>query len=68
VLIAGNGVVAVGVDLEQAILRLELVEHWAKMVLLAAPLGGVKPVPGDDVQKLLEARTKAGLRKAARLG
>jgi L-fuculose-phosphate aldolase len=66
VLIAGNGVLAVGVDLEQAFLRLELVEHWAKMVLAAAPLGGVKPVPGDDVKKLLEARTKAGLGKAAR--
>lgn len=66
VLLAGNGVVAVGVDLEQAFLRLELVEHWAKMVIAAAPLGGAKPVPGDDVKKLLEARTKAGLGKAGR--
>lgn len=66
VLLAGNGVVAVGIDLEQAFLRLELVEHWAKMVVAAAALGGVKPLPGDDVKKLLEARTKAGLGKAGR--
>ena len=65
-LIAGNGVVAVGVDLEQAFLRLELVEHYASMIIAAAPLGGVVALPDGDVQKLLEARTKAGLGKLAR--
>lgn len=66
VLLAGNGALAVGVDLEQAFLRLELVEHWAKIVVAAAPLGGAKALPADDVKKLLEARTKAGLGRAAR--
>jgi L-fuculose-phosphate aldolase len=66
VLLAGNGALAVGVDLEQAFLRLELVEHWAKIVIAAAPLGGAKALPADDVKKLLEARTKAGLGRAAR--
>jgi len=68
VLLAGNGVLAVGVDLEQAFLRLELVEHWAKMIVAAAPLGGVAALPGDDVKKLLDARTKAGLGRAGRGG
>lgn len=66
VLLAGNGVVAVGTDLEQAFLRLELVEHWAKILVAAAALGGAQPLPADDVKKLLDARTKAGLGKAAR--
>lgn len=66
VLLAGNGVVSVGADLEQALLRLELVEHWAKIAIAAAPLGGAQPLPADDVKKLLEARTKAGLGKAGR--
>ncbi len=66
VLLAGNGVIVVGADLEQALLRLELVEHWAKIALAAAALGGAQPLPADDVKKLLEARTKAGLGKAAR--
>ncbi len=66
VLLAGNGILAVGADLEQALLRLELVEHWAKMVIAAAPLGGVTPLPSDDVKKLLEARAKAGLGRAGR--
>lgn len=65
-LLAGNGVLAVGDDLEQAFLRMELVEHYARMVLLAAPLGGVQPLPADLVDKLLAARTKAGLGKAGR--
>lgn len=68
VLVAGNGVVAVGSDLEMAWLRLELVEHYAAMLIAAAPLGGVVALPDGDVQKLLEARTKAGLGKAARRG
>jgi L-fuculose-phosphate aldolase len=65
-LLAGNGVLTVGVDLEQAFLRMELVEHYARMVVLAAPLGGVTPLPDADVTRLLEARTKAGLGRAAR--
>lgn len=65
-LLAGNGVVVVGRDLEQAYLRLELVEHWARMASLALPLGGVEPLPHADVVKLLEARTKAGLGRRGR--
>ncbi|MBI1946015.1 MAG: class II aldolase/adducin family protein [Deltaproteobacteria bacterium] len=65
-LLAGNGVLVVGVDLEQAYLRLELVEHYARILVAAAALGGPAPLPADDVKKLLEARTKAGLGRAAR--
>jgi L-fuculose-phosphate aldolase len=65
-LLAGNGVLTVGVDLEQAFLRLELVEHYARILVAAAPLGGPSALPSDDVKKLLEARTKAGLGRAAR--
>ncbi|HEY1100338.1 MAG TPA: class II aldolase/adducin family protein, partial [Myxococcota bacterium] len=66
VLLAANGALTVGVDLEQAFLRLELVEHWAKIVVASAHLGGMVALPADDVKKLLEARTKAGLGRAAR--
>ena len=66
VLLAGNGVLTVGVDLEQAWLRMELVEHYARILVAAAPLGGPRPLPADDVKKLLDARTKAALGRAAR--
>jgi L-fuculose-phosphate aldolase len=65
-LLAGNGVVVVGADLEQALLRLELVEHAAKIVAAATALGGVVPLPAGDVEKLLAARAQAGLGKAGR--
>lgn len=60
-LLAGNGVLALGADLEQAYLRLELVEHLCKIAHAAKPLGGPRPVPQEFLQKLLEARKKAGL-------
>lgn len=60
-LLAGNGVIAVGVDLEQAYLRLELVEHLCRISSYAKPLGGPKPLPQELLTSLLEARKKAGL-------
>jgi L-fuculose-phosphate aldolase len=66
VLVAANGVVTVGVDLEQAYLRMELVEHYARMMVLAASLGGVTALPDTCVAKFLDARTKAGLGRAGR--
>lgn len=66
VLLAGNGVLAVGEDLEQAYLRLELCEHYARIVSHALPLGGPEPLPRQDVEALLAARTRAGLGRAGR--
>ncbi len=60
-LIAGNGVVTWGTSLEQALLRMELVEHYAKILTVAKQLGPVQALPEGDVVKLLEARKKAGL-------
>jgi L-fuculose-phosphate aldolase len=59
VLIANHGAMAWGVDLEQAYLRLELVEHLAQIALHAERAGGVKPLPDGALGPLLEARRKA---------
>ncbi len=59
--IAGNGVLTWGPDLETAWLRMELVEHLARMALAAAPLGGVKRLPEAMVSDLVGRRAKAGL-------
>ncbi len=61
VMIAGNGVLAWGPDLELAYLRLELVEHVAKIAHHSHNLGGVQQLPQDMVQALLAKRQKAGL-------
>lgn len=60
-LLAGNGALTLGADLSQALLRMELVEHYAKILTAARALGEVAPLAAADVTKLLEARKKAGL-------
>jgi L-fuculose-phosphate aldolase len=60
-LLGGNGALTLGADLAQALLRMELVEHYAKILHLALGFGPVAPLPGADEQKLLDARKKAGL-------
>lgn len=62
VLMAGNGVLTWGPDLTTAWLRLELVEHLARIALTAEPLGGVRRLPAEMVEALLGSRAKAGLR------
>jgi L-fuculose-phosphate aldolase len=61
VMIGGNGVFAWGKTLEQAFLRLELVEHLAQICLKTLPLGGPKLLSIGDVQTLLKKRAEAGL-------
>ena len=65
VLLASHGVLAWGADLEQAYLRLELVEHLARIALEAERAGGLRPLPDAALGPLLEARRKAGLGAAA---
>lgn len=65
VLLGNHGVLAWGKDCETALLRLELVEHLARIAIAAAPLGGVEPLPDSAIQPLLAARAKAGIGRAA---
>lgn len=62
VLLGGNGVLAAGPDLETAYLRVELVEHYARILGLCQ--GGVGPVASLDeamTRRLVELRRAAGL-------
>ena len=65
VLLGNHGVIAWGKDCETALLRLELVEHLAKIAIAAAPLGGVEPLPESAIEPLLAARAKANIGRAA---
>ena len=60
-LLQNHGVVTVGPDLETAFLRMELVEHLAKIQLVAQQLGGASYIPHGDIEHLMGARAKAGL-------
>ena len=61
VLLGNHGVLAWGEDVEQAYLRLELVEHLAQIALHAERAGGMKPLPEPAIAALLESRRNAGL-------
>lgn len=61
VMIAGNGIFSWGKTLEQAFLRMELVEHLAKILLSSATLGGPKLLSATQVASLLKKRNDAGL-------
>lgn len=61
VLLVGNGVLSVGRDLEEAYLRAELVEHYARVLAAAKQLGGPAPLSGAEMNRLLELRRSAGL-------
>ncbi len=63
VILANHGVLTVGKDLEQAYLRMELVEHLARMQLVARQLGATQmsALTDGQLQELLKSRTKAGL-------
>lgn len=63
VLVAGNGVFTWGDDAEQAFLRMELVEHLARIAHIA---GAPPTLPADMVETLLAKRTAAGLGPEAR--
>ena len=65
-LLANHGVLTVGTDVEQAYLRMELVEHLAKITLAARTIGRVNALPDAEVAALLEKRTAAGLGPVAR--
>jgi L-fuculose-phosphate aldolase len=64
-ILGNHGVIAWGADPEQALLRLELVEHLARIAIAAAPLGGVEPLPDAAIAPLLAARAKANIGRAA---
>lgn len=66
-LMANHGAVAYGNDVWQAFDRMETLEHTAKIVMLARSLGEAQSLSGENIEKLVNIREKAGyLTKAAR--
>jgi L-fuculose-phosphate aldolase len=60
-LLPGNGALSVGDDLEQAYLRMELVEHLAQITALAQKMGTPVGIEASARAALLKKRAAAGL-------
>jgi len=68
ILMSNHGVVSYGVDLQHAYMKMEIVEHFAQIALVTHLLGRQRPLEGQDLEKLLVARSKyQGSRSAAPL-
>ena len=57
-LLPGNGALTLAPDVALAFLRMELVEHLAKILHHARALGGAQPLPAEEMKKLLEQNKK----------
>ena len=58
ILMANHGVVTYGSDLLEAYLRMEAVEHYAKVVLAARQLGCAKALDSQELEKLSAIRSR----------
>jgi L-fuculose-phosphate aldolase len=61
ILLENHGVVTCGPDLATAYQRLETVEQFARILLVAESLGGPHILPDAEVQKLIAARARYGI-------
>lgn len=56
VLLANHGALTLGRDIEEAYLRMETVEHFARIAYLGENLGGLKPLDSKEVARLTKIR------------
>ncbi|HEY1758690.1 MAG TPA: class II aldolase/adducin family protein [Bryobacteraceae bacterium] len=66
VLLANHGAVAWGEELFQAYSRMEKVEHFARITLVAELLGGARPLPRAEIETLFAARARYGIKSRTR--
>jgi L-fuculose-phosphate aldolase len=64
-LLANHGAVAYGSDLEAAYGKMETLEHFAKINLIARLVGKPHELPAAAIEKLLDVREQAGYMPAA---
>jgi L-fuculose-phosphate aldolase len=64
-LMANHGAVCYGEDVYKAFFKMETVEHYARIALVAELLGGPRVLPKAEVEKLLSSRTRYGVKARA---
>lgn len=65
-LLANHGAVAWGDDPFQAFFRMDTVEHYARVALVAHLLGGPRALPRAEIEKLFAARKRYGVKSNSR--
>src|SRR5262245_35840880 len=62
ILLQSHGVVCFHPDLEQAYYQLEIVDAYARILMLAKSLGSIRPLDGGEMKELLELKARFGLK------
>ena len=65
IMMGNHGAVCYGEDVYKAFFRMETVEHFARISLVAELLGGPTVLPRLEVDKLLDSRTRYGVKSRA---
>jgi L-fuculose-phosphate aldolase len=62
IMLGNHGAVSYGEDAYQAFFRMETVEHFARITLVAELLGGPNVLPKVEVDKLFDSRARYGVK------
>ena len=65
ILMRNHGLVCYGEDVYKAFFKMETVEHFARITLVAELLGGPKVLPKQEVDKLIDSRKRYGIKSRA---
>jgi L-fuculose-phosphate aldolase len=60
IVLGNHGVVCYGPDLEDAYYKLEIVDAYARILILAKQVGSINPLKGDDMKELLDLKARIG--------
>jgi len=64
-LLENHGCTSYGSDIWQAFFRMEMVEHFARITLVAELAGGARALPREEVEKLFAARARYNVNSRA---
>src|SRR4051812_22526129 len=64
IIMQSHGVVCFDPDLEQCYYKLEIVDAYARILILAKQVGSIRPLETEEMKELLELKAKFGLKDA----
>src|SRR5438067_3789191 len=64
IVLQNHGVVCFDPDLEQCYYKLEIVDAYARILILAKQVGSIRPLASDEMKELLELKGRFGIQDA----
>jgi L-fuculose-phosphate aldolase len=61
IVLQNHGVVCFDTDLEQCYYKLEIVDAYARILILAKQVGSIRPLDGSEMKELLDLKAKFGM-------